>query len=71
MIREKLKQIKSGKLTAEQNIKNFLDKIKRENLKINAVLHLNKNAINEARLGDVKIERWTGGTRGGIGCVVK
>ena len=68
MIREKLKKIKSGKLTAEQNIKNFINKIKKENNKINAVLHLNEKAISEARAVDKKSKR---GKLAGIGFIVK
>ncbi len=68
MIREKLKQIKSGKLTAEQNIKNFINKIKKENPKINAVLHLNEKAISEARAVDKKSKK---GKLAGIGFIVK
>lgn len=68
MIRQKLRDIKSGKLTAEQNIKNFINKIKKQNPKINAVLHLNENAINQARGVDKKNKK---GKLAGIGFVVK
>ncbi len=68
MIREKLKQIKSGKLTAEQNIKNFINKIKKENGKINAVLHINEKAIEQAKLVDKKTKK---GKLAGIGFIVK
>ena len=68
MISEKLKQIKSGKLTAEQNIKNFINKIKKENNKINAVLHLNKKAVEQARAVDKKSRK---GKLAGIGFIVK
>ena len=71
MIKQKLKQIKSGKLTAEQNIKNFINKIKRENNKINAVLHLNEKAISEAREVDKKIKKKRAGKLAGIGFIVK
>ena len=48
MIKQKLKQIKKGELTAEQNIKNFIDKINKENNEMNIVLHVNENALKEA-----------------------
>ncbi len=41
MIKEKLQLIQSGKLSCEQNIKDFVNKIKKEDGKINSVLHLN------------------------------
>ena len=71
MIKEKLKQIKEGKLSAEKNIKNFIDKINKENKKINAVLHLNTNAIQEAREIDKKIKEGRAGKLAGIGFIVK
>ena len=37
---EKLNLLKSGKLTAEQNVKNCLQKIKKENSNINALLYV-------------------------------
>ncbi len=54
---EKLGQIKSGKLTAEQNIKNFLDKIKKQNKKYNIFLQINENALKEAKAIDEKIKK--------------
>ncbi|MFA5855750.1 MAG: amidase family protein [Candidatus Pacearchaeota archaeon] len=71
MINEKLELIKTGKLSAEQNIKNFLDIIKRENPKINAILHINENAINEAKEIDKKIKFGKAGKLAGIGFIVK
>ena len=59
-IQEKLKLIKSGKLTAEENIKNFLEKIKKDDKsgkKINAFLQLNNHALLEAKEVDSKIRR--------------
>src|SRR3989344_2598490 len=52
---DKVEQIKSGKLSAEKNIKDFLEKIKKENPKINAVLSINENALSEAKAIDNKI----------------
>jgi len=68
MIKQKLKQIKSGKLSAEQNIKNFINKIKAENGKINAVLHLNRDAVSQAKAVDKKGKK---GKLAGIGFIVK
>jgi aspartyl-tRNA(Asn)/glutamyl-tRNA(Gln) amidotransferase subunit A len=55
-IQEKLKLLKSGKLTAVQNIKDFLKKIEKENKEINAIIEINKNALKEAEAVDRKIK---------------
>jgi len=71
MINEKLQQIKQGKLTAEQNIKNFINKINKQNKNLNIILHLNHNAINQAKEIDKKIKSKKAGKLAGIGVVVK
>src|SRR3989344_3815476 len=53
-IQDKVKQIKSGKLTAEKNVNYFLDKIKTEDKKYNSVLVINENALEEAKEIDKK-----------------
>ena len=53
-IQEKVKAIKSGKLSAEANARGFLDKIKKEDKKYNSVLVINENALKEAREIDRK-----------------
>jgi len=53
-IQEKVKAIKSGKLSAEVNARGFLDKIKKEDKKYNSVLVINENALKEAREIDRK-----------------
>ena len=69
---EKLQLIKSGKLKAEENIKRFLDKINKENKKINAVLVVNENALNDARKIDQKIKNKEKiGKLAGLGIIVK
>ncbi len=68
MMREKVRNIRLGKLTAEQNIRNFILKIKKNNKKINAVLHLNPDAIEEAKQVDKMKKK---GKLAGIGVVVK
>ena len=42
---------------AEEKVKKYLDKIEKENGKINAVLHLNPNALKEAREIDEKVSK--------------
>jgi len=71
MIKQKLKDIKSGKLTAEQNIRNYIEKIRKENPKINAVLHLNEKAIEQAKEIDRKIKNGNAGRLAGMGFIVK
>jgi len=68
MISQKLKQIKKGELTAEQNIKQFLDKIKKENPTINAVLNINPEALEQAKEIDNKS---TKGKLAGLGVIIK
>ena len=55
MIKEKIDKIKKGELTAEENIKSFLAKIKKEDKKINSFIHVNKDAIKDAEEIDKKI----------------
>jgi len=71
MINEKLKLIKSGKLSAEENIKIFIEKIKKEDGKINSVLHINENAVSQAREVDAKIKQGKAGKLSGLGFIVK
>tara|TARA_Y100000034_G_scaffold101195_1_gene125318 strand:+ start:8119 stop:9468 length:1350 start_codon:yes stop_codon:yes gene_type:complete len=71
MIKEKLKLIKSGKLSAVDNVKGFIDKIKRENKKMNIVLHVNGDAVEQARVVDEKIKKGKTGKLAGLGFLVK
>lgn len=71
MMREKLKQIKSGKLTAELNIRNFLEKIRKDDKRINSFIYLNPNAIAEARAIDKKIKEGKAGKLAGLAIAVK
>jgi len=70
-IQEKLKLIKSGKLTAEKNIKQFLDKIKKEDKNINSILHINSNALEEAKEIDKKIKKGKAGKLAGLAIAIK
>jgi len=71
MLSGKLKKIKDKKLSAEENIKYFLDKIKKENPKINAILHINENAIEQAKEIDKKIKQGKAGKLAGLGVIIK
>lgn len=57
---DKLKLIKEGKLTCEANLQYFLDKIEKDNQKgkkINSILHINPNALRDAKEVDSKLRR--------------
>ncbi len=71
MINEKLKQIKSGKLSAKQNIRNFLDIIGKKNKDINAFLHLNPDALADAEEIDKKIKSGFKGKLAGLAIALK
>ena len=56
--RDKLKLLKYGKLTVTENVKNFLEKIKKENPKINAFIDIRPEiALREAEYLDKNKER--------------
>ena len=71
MIYDKLKQIREGKISAEENIRNFISKIRKDNPEINAVLHLNENAVSQACEIDKKIKSGKHGKLAGLGFIVK
>ncbi len=71
MINKKLKDIKQGNLTAEENIKQFIEKIEKQNKEMDIVFHLNANAIEQAKLVDKKIKSGKAGKLAGIGFLVK
>ncbi len=71
MIKQKLNLIKKGNLSAEQNIKEFLRIISQKNKKLNAVLHINDNAIHEAKNIDEKIKNGNAGKLAGLGVIIK
>ncbi|MAG39751.1 Asp-tRNA(Asn)/Glu-tRNA(Gln) amidotransferase GatCAB subunit A [Candidatus Pacearchaeota archaeon] len=55
-LKQKVKQIKEGKLSAVENVMQFGEKIKKDNKKLNIFLHLNENSINEAKEIDSRIK---------------
>ncbi len=70
-VEQKIKEIKSGKLKAANNVKQFLKRIDKEDKKINAFLYINKNAIKEAEETDKKIEKGKAGKLAGLAIAVK
>ena len=71
MLKEKLQLIRHGKLTAEQNLNQFLEKIKKEDKEINAFLEINKNALQDAKEIDKKIKAGKAGKLAGLAIAVK
>src|SRR3989344_3427749 len=71
MFAQKIQLIKNGKLKSEENIKNFIHKIRNENKKYNIVLHLNEQAVDEAKIIDKKIKQGKAGKLAGLGFLVK
>lgn len=54
---EKLEKIKNGEISAEENIREFLERIEKLDRRINAFIEVNPNAIEEAKKVDEKIKR--------------
>jgi aspartyl-tRNA(Asn)/glutamyl-tRNA(Gln) amidotransferase subunit A len=72
MIKQKSKDIIEGRLTAEKNIQSFIDKIKKENGEMNIVLHLNNNAVEEAKEIDTLLKKGEKvGKLAGLGVLIK
>lgn len=74
MVIEKIKSIREGKLSAEDNIKNFLREIEKNDKagkKINAFLQLNDNALLEAKEVDSKLKKGKAGRLAGLALAVK
>ncbi len=71
-LKHKLKQIKSGKLTAVENLMNFSKKIATPKTKdLNIFLSLNENAIEQAKEIDKRIKKGTTGKLAGLCFAVK
>ena len=70
-ISEKVRIMEEGKMSAVENVRYFLSVIEKENPKINAVLSVNHNAIEDAKKVDEKIKKGTAGRLAGLGIIVK
>ncbi len=70
--KEKILKLRSGKLSAVDNIKSFLDVIKKKNKDINAFLYVaEKEAVEQAKLIDQKIKKGKAGKLAGLAIAVK
>ena len=56
-LKQKVKEIKSGKLTAEKNVSDFGEKIKKLNKDLNIFLVINTKAIEQAKEIDKRIKQ--------------
>lgn len=73
-VQEKLKLIKEGKLSAYENIKTFLERIKKDDKagkKINAFLQLNEHALLEAKEVDSNMKKGKVGRLAGLAVAAK
>ena len=71
-LKTKLKQIQSGKLTALENLSNFSKKIATPKTKdLNIFLHLNEDAIEQAKAIDKKIKEGKQGKLAGLCFAIK
>ncbi|MBW3017025.1 Asp-tRNA(Asn)/Glu-tRNA(Gln) amidotransferase GatCAB subunit A, partial [Candidatus Woesearchaeota archaeon] len=70
-VKEKLELIKKKKLSAVDNISNFLKVIEKHDKKINSFIHINHNAVNEAKLVDEKIKKGKAGKLAGLAIGIK
>jgi len=71
-LKQKLKQIQSGKLLAVENVMNFSKKIATPEVKdLNIFLSLNEDAINQAKAIDKRIKDGTAGKLAGLCFAVK
>jgi len=71
MLQDKLSKIKKGELSAAKNVENFLKVIKAKNKQVNAILHVNENALKEAAAVDRKIKQKKAGKLAGLAIAVK
>lgn len=69
---QKIKEIKSGKLTARENVLNFTKQIDKLNEELNIYLVINEEALKQAEELDKKIkEKKTVGKLAGLCCAIK
>jgi len=66
---EKLESIRSGELSAEENVETLLERVEEEDL--NAYIEVNPLALEEARKVDREVKKGEGGRLSGLGIAVK
>jgi aspartyl-tRNA(Asn)/glutamyl-tRNA(Gln) amidotransferase subunit A len=71
-LKTKVKQIKEGKISAVENLMNFSKKIATPKVKdLNIFLHLNEDAIDQAKVIDKRIKDGTAGKLAGLCFAIK
>ncbi len=69
---QKIKEIKTGKLTARENVLNFTKQIDKLNKELNIYLVINEEALKQAEELDKRIkEKKTVGELAGLCCAIK
>ena len=68
---QKLNLIKKGEISAAENIRGFLNAIRKGDKGVNAFLHVNENAVAEADAVDKKIKAGRAGRLAGLAVAVK
>jgi len=68
---QKLNLIKKGEVSAAENIRGFLNAIRKGNKAVNAFLYVNENAVAEAEAVDKKIRAGNAGRLAGLAVAVK
>ncbi len=71
MAEEKLKKILKGEISAEQNIRNLLNRIEEKNKEWNIFLYINPYSLEEAKKADEKIRKGKAGKLAGLGIGIK
>jgi len=71
VIKDKIKSLRSRELSAVENVRNFLDVIKKKDRDINAFIAVNEHAIAEAKEVDKKLRKGRGGKLAGLAIAVK
>jgi len=70
-LKDKIARIQSGELRAVDNVKSFLNGIKKNDKRINAFIAVNDKAVAEAQDVDKKIKKGTAGKLAGLAIAVK
>ena len=70
-LKDKIKLIRTGKLSAEKNVKYFLERIKEKEKGINAFIKVSEDAVKEAKEIDKKIKKGKTGKLAGLAIAIK
>ena len=71
MLKEKIDSLKKGGLSAAENVESFLKVIKKSDEEINAFIHVNESALDDAGEVDKKLKKGKAGRLAGLAIAVK